>query len=93
MRSNVRGTQGANTPLLDSGIQRCYTDSMMNKEAKMTINPDVRSYALELIENGLVDTEVLLRACLGYMRADDVAHMLDLNELSPRFMSEAINHV
>ncbi len=59
----------------------------------MTINPDVRSYALELIENGLVDTEVLLRACLGYMRADDVAHMLDLNELSPRFMSEAINHV
>jgi hypothetical protein len=66
---------------------------MMNKEAKMTINPDVRSYALELIENGLVDTEVLLRACLGYMRADDVAHMLDLNELSPRFMSEAINHV
>ena len=59
----------------------------------MTINPDVRSYALELIENGLVDTEVLLRACLGYMKADDVAHMLDLNELSPRFMSEAINHV
>ena len=59
----------------------------------MTINPDVRSYALELIENGLVDTEVLLRACLGYMKADDVAHMLDLNEMSPRFMSEAINHV
>ena len=59
----------------------------------MTIDPDVRSYALELIENGLVDTQVLLRACLGYMRADDVAHMLDLNELSPRFMSEAINHV
>ena len=59
----------------------------------MTIDPDVRSYALELIENGLVDTEVLLRACLGYMKADDVAHMLDLNELSPRFMSEAINHV
>ena len=59
----------------------------------MQVNPDVRSYALELIENGLVDTEVLLRACLGYMRADDVAHMLDLNELSPRFLSEAIDHV
>jgi hypothetical protein len=66
---------------------------MMNKEPKMTINPDVRSYALELIENGLVDTEVLLRACLGYMKAHDVAHMLDLNELSPRFMSEAIENV
>jgi hypothetical protein len=66
---------------------------MMNKEPKMQVNPDVRSYALELIENGLVDTEVLLRACLGYMKADDVAHMLDLNELSPRFLSEAIDHV
>ena len=59
----------------------------------MTINPDVRSYALELIENGLVDTEVLLRACLGYMTSDDVAHMLDLNELSPRFLKEAIENV
>jgi hypothetical protein len=66
---------------------------MMNKEPKMQVNPDVRSYALELIENGLVDTEVLLRACLGYMKADDVAHMLDLNELSPRFLAEAIDHV
>jgi hypothetical protein len=66
---------------------------MMIKEPKMQVNPDVRSYALELIENGLVDTEVLLRACLGYMKAHDVAHMLDLNELSPRFMSEAIENV
>jgi hypothetical protein len=66
---------------------------MMNKELTMTINPDVRSYALELIENGLVDTEVLLRACLGYMTSDAVAHMLDLNELSPRFMLEAIENV
>jgi hypothetical protein len=66
---------------------------MMNKEAKMTIDPDVRSYALDLVAHGVVDTEVLLRACLGYMKADDVAHMLDLNELSPRFLSEAIDHV
>ena len=66
---------------------------MMIKEAKMTIDPDVRSYALDLVAHGVVDTEVLLRACLGYMKADDVAHMLDLNELSPRFLSEAIDHV
>ena len=59
----------------------------------MTISPDVRSYALELVENGLVDTEVLLRACLGYMTSDDVAHMLDLNEMSPRFLKEAIENV
>jgi hypothetical protein len=66
---------------------------MMNKEPKMQVNPDVRSYALDLVAHGVVDTEVLLRACLGYMSADDVAHMLDLNELSPRFMSEAMENV
>ena len=59
----------------------------------MTINPDVRSYALDLVEHGMVDTEVLLRACLGYMTADAVAHMLDLNEMSPRFLKEAIENV
>jgi len=59
----------------------------------MQVNPDVRSYALDLVAHGVVDTEVLLRACLGYMSADDVAHMLDLNELSPRFMSEAMENV
>ena len=59
----------------------------------MQVSPDVRSYALDLVANGLVDMEVLLRACLGYMTADAVAHMLDLNELSPRFMSEAIENV
>ena len=59
----------------------------------MTIDPDVRSYALDLVEHGMVDTEVLLRACLGYMTSDDVAHMLDLNELSPRFLKEAIENV
>ena len=59
----------------------------------MTIDPDVRSYALDLVEHGMVDTEVLLRACLGYMTSDAVAHMLDLNELSPRFLKEAIENV
>ena len=59
----------------------------------MTINPDVRSYALDLIANGLVDMEVMLRACLGYMSMEDVCHMLDLNEMSPRFMSEATENV
>ena len=59
----------------------------------MQVNPDVRSYALDLVEHGMVDTEVLLRACLGYMTSDAVAHMLDLNELSPRFLKEATENV
>ena len=61
-----------------------------NKGTKMQVSEDVRSYALDLVENGIVDMEVLLRACLGYMTSDDVAHMLDLNEMSPRFLQEEL---
>jgi len=57
------------------------------QEQKMQVSPDVRSYALDLVANGLVDMEVLLRACLGYMSMEDVCHMLDLNEMSPRFLT------
>lgn len=46
---------------------------------------DPRSYAMELVDNGLVDAESLLNACLKYMSHDDVRGMLDANELSPRF--------
>lgn len=56
-------------------------------EQKMQVSEDVRSYALDLVANGVVDMEVLLRACLGYMSMEDVCHMLDLNELSPRFFA------
>jgi hypothetical protein len=57
------------------------------QEQKMQVSQDVRSYALDLVANGVVDMEVLLRACLGYMSMDDVCHMLDLNEMSPRFFA------
>jgi hypothetical protein len=57
------------------------------QEQKMQVSEDVRSYALDLVANGLVDMEVLLRACLGYMSMEDVCHMLDLNEMSPRFLT------
>jgi hypothetical protein len=46
---------------------------------------DPRSFALQLVDNGIVDAESLLAACLGYMSHDDVRGMLDANELSPRF--------
>ena len=46
---------------------------------------DPRSYALQMVEDGLVDAQSLLEACLSYMSHDDVRGMLDANELSPRF--------
>lgn len=47
-----------------------------------------RNRALELVEEGMVDPMLMLRACLNHMSEDDVGDMLDLNELSGRFEEE-----
>jgi len=49
---------------------------------------DYRNEALELVENGVVTAEQMLTMALKYMSNDDVADMLDCNELSERFMDE-----
>ena len=46
---------------------------------------DPRSFAIGLVDDGMVSAEYLLTACLQYMSHDDVRGMLDTNELSPRF--------
>lgn len=55
---------------------------------KELFRKDPRSYALELVEQGL-SAQILLEACLGYMSYDEVRDMLDKNELSPRFDEDA----
>lgn len=49
---------------------------------------DPRSYALEMVEEGLVSADTILLAMLKYMNHDDVREALDANELSPRFEKE-----
>ena len=51
-------------------------------------NFNSRDEALELVENGIVSAEDMLTMALKYMSTDDVADMLDCNELSSRFMDE-----
>jgi len=51
-------------------------------------NFNSRDEALELVENGVVTAESMLTMCLKYMSTDDVADMLDCNELSSRFMED-----
>jgi hypothetical protein len=48
-----------------------------------------RDRALELVEMGMVSAEDMLTMCLKYMSTDEVADMLDCNELSPRFQEDA----
>lgn len=47
-----------------------------------------RDRALELVEDGVVSAEDMITMCLKYMSEDDVADMLDANELSDRFLEE-----
>ena len=51
-------------------------------------NFNSRDEALELVENGVVSAEAMLTMALKYMSTDDVADMLDCNELSSRIMEE-----
>ena len=46
---------------------------------------DPRDYALELVELGYIDPNLLLLCAIKYMSHDEVRDMLDCNELSPRF--------
>lgn len=47
-----------------------------------------RDEAIELAENGMVSWEDLAVMALKYMSTDDVADMLDTNELSERFRED-----
>ena len=57
---------------------------MMNELFKR----DPRSYALMLVQDGLVDAETMVLALVQSMTPDDVRYALDANEMSPRFDEE-----
>ena len=54
---------------------------------KRLFEVDPRDYALTLVEEHGIDADSLLLACLKCMTHAEVRVMLDMNELSPRFMS------
>jgi hypothetical protein len=58
----------------------------MNDTTLFTTDP--RSYALELVHEGMVDPQTLLEACLAYMSHDDVRDMLAANEMAPEELED-----
>lgn len=40
---------------------------------------------LEIVDDGMLDPMMALTMCLKWMSEDEVAEMMDANELSPRF--------
>ena len=49
---------------------------------------DYRDRALDMVEDGLVAKDHMILMCLKWMSNDDVAEMLDANELSERFFED-----
>ena len=49
---------------------------------------DAREFALDLVEQGMIDPMMLLTAALNWMSQAEVRDMLDANELSPRFAED-----
>jgi predicted HTH domain antitoxin len=49
---------------------------------------DPRSYAIELVEEGIISAEQMVQILVGAMSTDEVREALDANEVSPRFMEE-----
>ena len=57
----------------------------IRKRSEYVPDIDVRDQAIEMVEDGQVDAKAMLIMALKYMSTDDVADMLDANELSERF--------
>ena len=53
---------------------------------------DARDQAIEMVEDGTVDAKAMLIMALKYMSTDDVADMLDANELSERFDNQGLTN-
>ena len=49
---------------------------------------DARTRALELVAEGIVTAEDMLRMALNHLSVDEVDDMLDANELSDRFADD-----
>ena len=49
---------------------------------------NARDEALEMVEEGIVSAQAMLKMALSYMSTDEVADMLDANELSERFLED-----
>jgi hypothetical protein len=49
---------------------------------------DNRDLVIEMVDDGILDPMMALTMALKWMSNDEVAEMLDANELSDRFMEE-----
>lgn len=61
---------------------------MYDEGLNISRHVDYRDKAIDMVEDGLVAKDHMILMCLKWMSNDDVAEMLDANELSERFFED-----
>ena len=56
---------------------------MCSSDLGFYMNFDYRDYAMELVEEGVIQPNTMIVALLKYLSQEDVAEMLHMNEMSP----------
>jgi len=59
-----------------------FTDHMITKEIAMKVRQNTNAL-LELVEDGVLDKDAVIRACLMYMSDREVGEMAEANEFFP----------
>jgi NAD(P)H-dependent FMN reductase len=55
----------------------------LTKQEQQMAYVDPRVTAMNLVDEGMVSMEDMLKACLGYMSGDDVRDMMACNDFAP----------
>ena len=61
---------------------------MNNEYLKMNKQNKASDKLIDMCEEGLVGYENVVSMCMSYMSEDDIADMMDINEISDRFLTE-----
>ena len=74
------GRCGFGNKEVDTAAESSYTASIVKQNAGGQIMRDATNKILEMIEDGMLDRDEVIMACLKYMSEDDVADMAHVNE-------------
>jgi hypothetical protein len=61
---------------------------MNNEYKKMNTINKSSDKIFDMLEEGLIGYENVVSMCMCYMSEDDIADMMDANEISDRFLTE-----
>jgi hypothetical protein len=59
---------------------RCYTVSVVLINRSETMSREYTNKLLEMVEDGLLDRDTVIMACVKYMSESDVQDMMECNE-------------